>query len=822
MADPTQIVADPDFLAASPQMKAAILTKHDPDFAAASPEMQTRIVEKYGPGQRTGLISGADQAPALSQTDARAATISNPPGVMDYVKAGVRQAAATVLPTAGLLGGAALGTAATGGNPVGGVGGAALGYAGGESANRVVGSYARALPMIFNGRSADAVPRLSHVTDEAKQVGSDLLTGATLDMLPPALLGVLRGGKNIVKGAMGLGEPTADTMAVRAAAQRQGIDLPAGVASGSTPVSAVESFPGRFPIGRQASQPTYDRLGLQSQRAAERVQQHPEMGPGSLEQAGLAVKREVSDIAGAQGNAPTELVDRFSQSLGQRPASRIEAGTTLRGPMRDAAPNQGLQGSQRAARAEADELYTAARGEAPPDATFIPTNANRVSAQIATLEQRLGALGNRSRGPAETIQGLSAVDAGGHTIDGVPMPQRLIQQYGLDQPTPIPLDLGIELAKRAKAMMRATTNDVEKAQLRTIANALSEDIGNLTPGLARAGQFYRDEVARDFAPKSFIRKLIDLEPGRIAETVLTAQPDKVAAIMRQTPPAQRPMVQRMVFDKLRERSIDRGTGEVDPAKFESALSAYGEDNLRTVFGNRLNDLNAMRQTIRQNFGQGFTRPGAPQGPGGANIGNAFEAPMGAQPENVVNLLTRGKVRSVEDFDALARTLSPETQRMVRASAYDQILRESFDPATQVFSPQRFLTAKARIPQEIWDRMLTADPAAAVKDLEMVYGQIIQHARAAGNPSQTSHGIGAMTQLGATLGLATNAAFGNEDPESFSKKVIGILSPLLAGKAVFSKTGQRMLTSQPSTPANPNSGIATLGKMLGVQLTGERR
>jgi hypothetical protein len=797
MADPAQIVTDPDFLAASPQMKSAILSKHDPDFAAASPEMKARIVEQYGAGQRAGLISGADTV--TPQTDPKAAVISNPPGAMDYVKAGLHQAQETLLPTLGLLGSAAVAPVTMATPFIAGAG-----YATGKALNRFGQNVADTLAPV-PGR-----PPQPTALDEAKNITHDFVEGTTLDMLPPALLGVLRGGKNMVKGVLGLGEPTAETMAVRGAAERQGIQLPAGAASGSTPISTIESLPSRFPIGRQASEPTYNRVQLQSQRAAERLQQHPDMGPVDREAAGLAVKREVTDLARAQENAPTELIDRFSQSLGRTPNSRIEAGQQLR---------EGLQGSQRAVRARADELYQAARAEAPPDATLVPERANRVATEIATLEQRLGALGNRSRGPAQTVRDLSGppenVTIGGQDVPVASLPQQFIQQHGLDQPTPIPLDLAIELGKRARALMRSTTNDVEKGQLRTLANALSEDVGQLTPGLARAGQFYRDEVARDFAPKSFIRKLTDMEPGRIAENVLTAQPDKVAAIMRQTPAAQRPMVQRMVFDRLRERSINPATGEVDPARFESALQGFGEDNLRAVFGNRVGELAQIRQTLRANFG----RAAEPQGPGfGAVAGNPFDVPLRGNPENIISGLTTGKIKSLGDFDAIYRTVSPDTQRMVRASAYDQVLRESFDPATGLFSPQRFLSAKNRIPQNIWDRMLTEEPAAAMRDLQMVYERLVTHARAAGNPSQTSHGVGAISQMGAAAGLAGNTVFGNEDSESFAKKALGILSPYLLGKAVFSGAGQRALTSQPGRPpVDPRGSLATLGKVLGIQL-----
>jgi hypothetical protein len=798
MADPALIVKDPDFLAASPQMKARILATHDPDFAAASPEMQARIVERFGAGQRTGLISGADKTDALAQTDPKAATISPPPGALDYARAGLEQAVETVLPTAGLLGGAALGTAA--GGPVGGVGGAGLGYATGQEANRTIGT-------VWNYLTGKPVESPTLV-ERGVRTGQDVVTGSILDMLPPALLGALRSGKDLAKGALGLGAPTAETVAVREAATRQGIELPAGAASGSTPVSTIESIPGRFPIGRQTSEPTYNRVQLQSQRAAERLRQHPEMGAVGMEQAGLAVKREVGDIARAQENAPTELVDRFAQTLGRRANSRIEAGQQLR---------EGMQGSQRAVRAQADELYRAARAEAPPDATLIPERANRVATEIATLESRLGALGNRSRGPAQTVRDLSApretVSIEGQEMPVSSLPQQFVRQHGLDQPTPIPLDLAIELAKRAKALMRATTNDVEKGQLRTIANALSEDIGALTPGLQRAGQFYRDEVARDFAPKSFIRKLIDMEPGRIAENVLTAQPDKIAAIMRQTPNAQRPMVQRMVFDKLRERSIDPRTGEIDPAKFESALQAFGDDNLRVVFGHRVNDLAAIRQTMRANFG----RQAEVQEPGFAGVaGNPFDVPLQGNAEGVVNALTLGKVKSLADFDAVYRTVSPDTQRMIRASVYDNVVRQSFDN-TGRFSIERFMTAKNRVPQDVWDRMLTTDTRAALADLQMVFGRLATHARAASNPSQTSTAILGPSQVLGGMALAGSTAVGNEDFESFSTKLLGLMSPALLGKAVFSGPGQRMLTSQPSPPFDPQNPLATLGKVLGVQL-----
>jgi hypothetical protein len=805
MADPAQIVADPDFLAASPQMKQAILAKHDPDFAAASPEMQMRIVAKYGPGQRGGLISGADRVTTLPP--ATETTISNPPGAMDYVKAGLRQAAETVLPTAGLIGGGAAGLAVSGGNPVAGVGGAGLGYAAGESANRVIGSLAR---------GGDPRPRFSHATDEATRVAGDFLTGMTLDMLPPVVLGAGRRGFDLLKSIIGLGEPTAETMAIRAAAQRQGIDLPAGAASGSTPVSTIESIPGRFPIGRQASEPTFTRLQLQAQRAAERLQSHPEMGPEGVEQAGLAVKREVGDIARAQVNAPTELVDRYANSLTAAPPGRIAAGTALR---------EGMQGSQRAVRAQAAELYDAARATAPPDAAVPLTQTLEVASRIGALESRLGALGNRARGPATTIEGMTRqpeVTLGGETVPVSSLPREFVERYGLDQPAPIPLDLATELLKRVRALGRATTNDVEKGQFREIAHALSADIdaygasvgGNLGASLARAGQFYRDEVARDFAPKSFVRRLIDLEPGTVADRIANlTNPDQVAAVMRQTPPAQLPMVRRMVLDRLRERSIDRATGEVDPAKFESALRAFGEDNLRAVFGNRLGELNAIRQTMQANFG----RAAEPLGPGfAATAGNPFDVPMNTAAEKVVNALTVGRIRSVGDFDAVYGTVSPDTQRMIRASVFDNVLRQSFDN-TGRFSIERFLTAKNKVSQEIWDRMLTTQPAEALRDLEMVYGRIATHARAASNPSQTSTAVLGPAQILGGLTLGARTVGGYEDTESFSQKLLALLSPYLLGKAVFSGPGQRMLTSQPAPPPQMNSPIETLSRVLGVQL-----
>ena len=91
----------------------------------------------------------------------------------------------------------------------------------------------------------------------------------------------------------------------------------------------------------------------------------------------------------------------------------------------------------------------------------------------------------------------------------------------------------------------------------------------------------------------------------------------------------------------------------------------------------------------------------------------------------------------------------------------------------------------------------------------------QYGRGASNPSGTAQGLLGAGQLLAIPTLAYRTATGQEDVESFSTKLLGLLSPLALGKGLYSRTGQRLLTSQPLSPASQGGGMATLMKILGV-------
>jgi hypothetical protein len=97
----------------------------------------------------------------------------------------------------------------------------------------------------------------------------------------------------------------------------------------------------------------------------------------------------------------------------------------------------------------------------------------------------------------------------------------------------------------------------------------------------------------------------------------------------------------------------------------------------------------------------------------------------------------------------------------------------------------------------------------------VFRRIARFNQVAANPSQTGAAVLGPAQVLGFTGLAASTAFGREDPESFSTKFLGLLSPVALGLLVFSRGGQRMLTSQPARPVNPRGLPATGLKLIGA-------
>ena len=735
----------------------------------------------------------------------------------------LRQALREVPALAGLIGGGLVGAPLS---PVGAVAGAGLGYAGGKQFTRATEAIEEA---VSPGPPGTPTRFGQPLLTQAKNIGQDILSGSLMELLPAPLLRGLQKAGGLGGRLIGVGTPTAEDIAIREAAKRQGLEMTAGAKSGAPAVSLLESIPGRFPIGRQTAEPTFTRVQESGRQATERLGQ--KLGPEvSLETAGKTIRSEIGSIGRAQENAPTVLLDDFIDSLGASRQGKLGLGGSIQ---------EGLRASEKARRTEATSLYNEALDLGGRDAPVSLTSLQEVSSKMVALEGRLRGVESKTAGratklqetsgvpllraedlPSEAIQSLMRTNPNlvallqeGRGISPQALPQEFITTYGLNTVGTRTLEEAITIQQRLKSLVRNTPDDYTRRQLRDLADAITNDIasfgqssgGEFGEKLAAASQNYKEEVASLFAEKSPLRKILNVAPGQAATKILnTKSPDELLALMRGLPQRQRKETQRMVFETIKGRALDPKTGEVSSIKLEDALNRFGEENLSILLGPRVRDLASLRKTLSTGFGRGTQEP-------------VLGQMLTGSPENLVNSLARGKIKSLDDFDAVWKSLSGQGQSQTRSSLYGEVLKNSIDPATGKFSQERFIRQKEQIPEAIWDRMVSADFGGALRDIEMVFRRNISLSRAAANPSQTAMGLLGPSQVLGGMALAGSTAFGREDPESFALKALALLSPAILGKAIFSKTGQRLLTSQPPRPINPQGSLATLGKILGTQL-----
>ena len=783
--------------------------------AALSAEEQAGIASQAFTTGSESVQIGAQTPPATSQIRAEPSFL--------------RQALREVPPLAGLIAGGLAGAPL---GPAGAVSGAGLGHAGGRQFTRAVEATEEAISPPPPGTPPTFRQPFS---TQAKNIGQDVLAGSLMELLPAPLLRALQGAGRLGGRLIGVGVPTAEDLAIRAAASRQGLEMTAGAKSGSPAVSLLESIPGRFPIGRQTAEPTFTRVRESGRQVAERLGQ--QLGPEvSLETAGKTIQSEIGVISQAQENAPTVLVDDFIDSLGGgRLQGKLPLGKSLQ---------EGLKVTQKARRATATTLYNEALDLGRREAEVSLTSLQDVSSKMAAFEQRLRGVESRVAGraaklretssaepfraedlPSESIRALlrtnpdlAALLQQGKRISPQSLPQEFIEEFGLSTVGTRTLEETLSIQQRLKSHIRNNSDDFTRGQFRELADAVTADIvafgrtagGEFGRKLDIASQFYKREVAELFAERSFLRKLLNAAPGQAATKVLnTKSPDELIALMRGLPRRQRKETQRMVLETIKGSSLELKTGEVSPIKLEDTLNRFGEENLSILLGPRARDLAALRKTLSTGFGRGTQEP-------------VLDQILTGSPENLVNSLARGKIKSLDDFDAVWGSLSGQGQSKTRNSLYGEVLENSTDPATGLFSQDRFIRQKELVPQAIWDRMMSTDFTGALRDIEMVFRRNIALSRSAANPSQTAMGLLGPSQVLGGMALAGSTAFGREDPESFALKALALLSPSILGKAIFSKAGQRLLTSQPPAQINPQGSLSTLGKILGTSLAPEDR
>ena len=744
-------------------------------------------------------------------TERPEAVYKNPPSKLDWARHYARELVKEGIPLAGLLGGGAAGALAAPVSPAGPLSpliGAGLGYAGGKQAVGLLEN----LGMI-QGPPSPSPPTLGGVAH-------DVISGAAMEASGPLGAMALRASGAPARAMLGISKATPEDLAVRAAAERLNIPLTAGSASASAPVSLIESVPSRFPIGRQTAEASTQATRLGMQRAAER--QAAAYGPTkTLEEAGQSIKAEVGRIARWQEQAPTELVDRVIQSLAVPKMGRMALGGSLQ------EAGKAAQATRRHQASVAYDAAIAGRG-----AEEIPLeHLQRRAGEIAAFERRLrgvdrppiriAAEGLERTASAAPIRASDLSDeALGALLQQGKLPQGpfpinsltedFIERYGLQTYGTRTLEEAIAIQQRLRGLVRNAPDDLTRRNLRQLSDAVSSDIEAFAgPGaLADASKFYRDEVAAFFSRKAPLRKALEGRASQLTDRIVSGQnPELIADAMKVFPARQQAEIQRAVLDRLRQKSLDKGTGEVDPARLEAEFRRLGDETLGLVFGPKIREVDALRKTLSQNFGRDTSQA-------------RLTAMLTASPESIVNTMAKGKIKSAADFDAVWGTLSPATRNEARSALFDEVLRFSVDPKSNQFSIDRFLTQKSLVPQEIWDRMLSQNAGAALRDLTLVGQRISRFNQVAANPSQTGGAILGPSQILGGAGIAASTVMGREDPESFALKVFGLLSPALIGLAVFSKTGQRALTSQVPRAINPQGLVPTLTKAGAAGLYGD--
>ena len=723
------------------------------------------------------------------------------PTFMEGVGSGLKSVAKEVLPLTGMVGGGLLGLPA--GGPVGAAAGGIGGYVLGKQANDTIEA-------LFNYLSGQPVRPASEIPGRfAQQVGE----GATIEA-GGAVLG-RAGGKlaEILRDAGIPGFGAAPGMAgIQAAAQRAGVELPASAATGSRSLAAIESTPGRFPIGAQQAREFHDQIGLSMQRAGERLAQSagPDVG---LEAAGRGIQRDVSGLAQSQEQAARELIDQY---VGQFGGGRELGPGALGVPNRTslgAEVQAALDAAQTEARARIAPLYQGVREEVSAAGSAVPMTATKEAAdQILALEQRMSTLGrpgvSRPAGAAtELASGPIPAE-----VAALPatMQESIIRQLGLDQGRAIDPDIALELSKRLQAMARSAPDDITRRALTELRGAVEQDVTawanvsgtNVGPLRQQAAQAYREQIVPYFTAQAPVRRsLMDVEPERAGQALLSARdPQLLRDALQFLPPETQ--------NRLRAELL--GGLPRDPAGFEAGVGRMGDDTLGALLGpEQVTRLGDLRRQLQSSFG-----------PAGVEPQLAAIASKEGSVEGLVNSLTKGRYKSLEDFDAVWQSVSPETQQQVRSASLHRLVNEAFDPATGTFSAQRFLSRKAEVPDLVWQRMLGPDQRAAIDDLTAAFQQVTDYSRGAANPSGTGQAALAAGQMAALGHLAWSTLTGQQDPASFGAELAAITSPAWGGKLLFSRGAQNFL----KRPGGQSTGLyAPLSRVLGIELTpGEPR
>lgn len=718
------------------------------------------------------------------------------------------------LPFIGSAGGAAVGTGLAPG--VGTATGGVLGNMVGRQGSRVL---------------AELVNRLRGLPD--RQPDTDVLGNAkkiATEDLPLALAneaGGVLGGR--VLGMLRPRTPAPETLAAREAAARQGITMTPAAEQGSPALAKVQALPAHLPIG---GGPAREGLAAAKESARGGVERMVQGAGGrySLPDAIAEVQATTESLREATREAPGELMDRFLENtIGTSRMGKLALGGSAQEALRDVSG---------AARAQASLIYNRALSEGGRGMPVPMGTTHPLSSEMAATEYRLRGLGSPASGKIDAVrritepqpiqldeEALAAMapadryamlqrGAGSGSITVGDLPVALIERYGLSRNASIPLEDAVELQQRLRAAMRSPTDDFSRRQIRDLANAVTDDIrkfgassGNTRfgPLLQQASDFYKQEVAQDFAKKGLLRGLTDKRVGLVGDQILkTRDPEVIRGLMGRLPERQQDEIRRGVLEKMRTAATDPMTGQLSVDKLERAFTMFGDENLGYLMGPKVRELDALRRTLR---GVGATTADT----------QVYERMLRGSANALANQFSGGNARTVDDLLTLWPRIAPDQQRGLARGLLTNTLEHAVNPETGEFSMARYVSAAHAVPPRVWATVLSTTEREVLHDLQTVFRHTASIDRWAANNSGTYYNLLAAGQL---LGIsgASMTAIMHPSTIPYAAAKIGLETggPYALGRFVFSPTGRRFLVA-PDAPAAASSpsGVA---KMLYRLLT----
>lgn len=682
--------------------------------------------------------------------------------------------------------------------PLGAAAGGVLGYVTGESIPRAVEGAVDYL----RGRSAPVQP-VQDVTEAARFTGEKVLealqgeaVGRGLGGLARGVAGAYRGLRGLGQTAVGAGAPSVSTSAATAAAERQGITLPAAARAGSSAVDLLESVPQAFPVGRATGAPLRGRVRESTQQAVQRATA-PAGAPLEPEVAGRQVQEALEGVGTTRRAAAGTDFDTLIAEVGQP----LRGGRVVQGK----AIQQGLQAERKLRGTQTSKTYEEALTEmGGTDTPVSMGNLAKVAGGQAGRAERVILPGEPAASMARKVASATGQSGGGTGDDvldtllakGDPQVAEFLKTRDANASDVRTLGEAVQLWQKLRQESFKLRGSPEGRRVSQMADALEADIAAASPAgiepLQAAGVQYASQVGQSYGRGTPVRAAMrQLErPGRVADSILKASdPDLVANVVRALPDRDRGNVAASVLQRLRETYPD------DPAKLGTAVLKIGDDNLRTLYGAKAAKVTETARKLVYDFSKA----------------DPFESRLigKTQPSAVVDTMVKA---DPGEFDRVWGTLPPNAQSGIRRALVHRLLKGSTNADTGAFDLHAFVRAKEAVDEKKWSTVMGTDGAAALADIEAAVRQVNQYSKRFMN--EQGGGILGPGQVTSMAGAATAGALLGVSPAGIVTGIATLLSPYGIGKAIFSESGQRFLSGLPGRQRMSGKKIEELGRLMG--------